>query len=164
MIESWTCLSVCPSARLSLCSSFRPFISPDVFIYISIDSFWNFVLFFFLVRLPVCLDRPVCLSVCLSSSLPVCLSVYLSVCSPACLPPCLPVRLPTCLSSVYLPAYLHIPPLPAFSTVFIAAGCGLDSLVTGQLFRAVGARWTFRGYGVVAAIMLPVSFSVDRRR
>ena len=119
---------------------------------------------FFLVRLPVCLDRPVCLSVCLSSSLPVCLptrlpvclSVYLSVCSPACLPPCLPVRLPTCLSSVYLPAYLHIPPPPAFfhslyccrlrsrqsgdGAVVQSRGCPLDVpwLWSGRRYHAPG--------------------------
>ena len=53
--------------------------------------------------------------------------------------------------------------MPACVSVRLGAGRGVGSLVTGQLFRALGARWTFRAYGVAAALMLPVSLLIDSR-
>ena len=37
----------------------------------------------------------------------------------------------------------------------------MGSLLTGQLFKAIGGRWTFRVYSLTALLMLPLCIVLD---
>ncbi|KAK7097125.1 major facilitator superfamily domain-containing protein 6-like [Littorina saxatilis] len=66
-------------------------------------------------------------------------------------------------TQVLAPPATHATCQAIAGAVYWDLGRGLGSLLSGQLFRAVGARWTFRAYGVTAAFMLPVCVLLDTR-